>query len=157
MRTRPCFKDYIRGVVIFLLTVSLAIIFFVLGLMNKVYPIFSDFPEGDDVLIEYQYTDYMGFHHSGTIIDQLIIQDLRAVLKRIEEDNPKQIRMSEETTGAITFFFVVRNENGRLGYSMKGDVLAVGKGGKLLKFYTMYQLNQSHAEELISYLRMIFD
>ncbi|MCK9288401.1 MAG: hypothetical protein M0P29_12655, partial [Sphaerochaetaceae bacterium] len=62
--------------------------------MNKVYPIFSDFPEGDDVLIEYQYTDYMGFHHSGTIIDQLIIQDLRAVLKRIEEDNPKQIRMS---------------------------------------------------------------
>lgn len=55
MRTRPRFKDYIRGVVIFLLTVSLAIIFFILGLMNKVYPIFSDFPEGDDVLIEYQW------------------------------------------------------------------------------------------------------
>jgi hypothetical protein len=145
-----------RNSLIALIAVLLLIAIFGLTMLTKRSPVYSDFLEGEDVSIEYQYIDYMGIHHAGTVVERAKVQNLAGILKRIQASDPERIRKIEERSGAITFMFIVKSGNEKLRYSLKGHYLAVGKRG-LLKSYTIYELHQENAEELIAFMRTVFD
>ena len=145
-----------RNSLIALIAVLLLIAIYGLTMLTKRHPIYSDFPEGDDIFIEYQYMDHMGYYHDGAILDRAQIRQLRDILERIQDNDPERIRKTEERSGASSFMFTVISGDQKLRYSLKGHYLAVGKGG-LLNAYTIYELNQQNAEELITFMRSVFD
>ncbi|HHW94096.1 MAG TPA: hypothetical protein GX734_06325 [Clostridiaceae bacterium] len=137
--------------VIVLATISIIL---VLGSSNKVYPIDLNLADDEEVLLEYEYTDYLGYEHSGSISDRAKIQKLSEILKRIQDENPLRIRKVEEKSGPVTYSFVVKRGNDEMSYSLKGEYLAVGKKS-IFKTYTIYQLSQESSEELLSFLRSV--
>lgn len=145
-----------RGLVIVLVGVIALLTIYILIMVNKVYPIESDFGDIDDVSIDYTYTDYLGYEHSGTITDRTKIQNLSRILKRIQDLSPPRIKKVEEKAGPVPYMFVVKSDNRALYYSIMGEYLFVGKRC-LFKTYSIYQLSQESSEELILFLRSMAD
>lgn len=137
--------------VIVLATISIIL---VLGSSNKVYPIDLNLADDEEVLLEYEYMDYLGYEHAGSTSDRAKIQKLGEILKRIQDENPLRIRKVEEKSGPVTYSFVVKRGNDEMIYSLKGEYLAVGKKS-IFKTYTIYQLSQESSEELLSFLRSV--